>query len=170
MTSVTRGSRPSLKLTATELKRCWIDRLPPPIGQCIESFQVVASRQYFLSGQLVIGFEDAERPGVRHHGLLRFKLTASRSLFGTSRRYVIRHFVSAITPKAVRGRYAAPFLEVVLAWLRDRGFDEVRFQVHSRRRSAAFQRVLRELGYECRVRNRLIFQIIVVALRRDGRW
>ncbi|MEO1530828.1 MAG: hypothetical protein AAFU72_01515, partial [Pseudomonadota bacterium] len=122
------------------------------------------SRRYALSGELILRYPDARRPGKTRHGRLRFRLIASRSFFRRPTRYVVRHFVSAMSPRALTGQYAPAFLKVVLGWLGERGFDEARFPIHSRRRCAAFEARLRALGFECEVVNRWLFKVIVVRL------
>lgn len=167
LVSASRASRPSLRLKAKELKSGWVDRLPEDLARSIEHYSIAESRPYSLNGHLIINYEPEKRPGKRRRGRLDFKLVASRSFFRTPRRYAVRHFVSSFAPRALRGRYAGPFLKVVLTWLQDRGFDEVRFPMHSRKRCTAFQGAIRGLGFQCHVVSRVFFQVIVVDLKAD---
>ena len=167
MGNLAKNRSPHLRLSNDELDRYWIKPMPNDLGQAVSAVKITASNRYFLSGAVFIRYPDEKRPGKWCRGRLEFKLVAARRYFSASRRYVIKHFVSAITPKPIRRRYAAPFLKVVLHWLQHRGFDEVRFPIHSRRRHAAFQHVIEQLGFEHHLLNRLIFQIIVIDLKAD---
>ncbi len=162
-----RKRSPNLRVSKEELNRCWVAPAPDDFAQAVTSIKIRASSRYFLSGAVFVRYPDEKRPGKWRRGRLAFKLVAARRNFGVSKRFVVRHFVSAISPKSIRGLYAKPFLKAVLDWLRSRGFEEVRFPVHSRRRCAAFQTVIGQLGFEYHLLNRLIFQTIVIELKPD---
>lgn len=159
---------PHIRLSNDALHRCWIEAFPDALRQAVSRVMITSSSRYYLSGVIFIRYPDKDRPGKWHAGRLAFKLVAARSLFSTSRRYVIKHFVSSITPTPIRQTFAAPFLRVVLDWLQHRGFAEVRFPIHSRRRRMAFERVLAKLGFNYQLRDRLIFQVVVVDLKADA--
>ncbi|MEL6577405.1 MAG: hypothetical protein AAFQ81_16105, partial [Pseudomonadota bacterium] len=72
---------PTLQLTRADLLAHWVSRLPPEIGQTVIHCHVADSRRYALSGELILRYPDARRPGKTRHGRLRFKLIASRSFF-----------------------------------------------------------------------------------------
>ncbi|MEM1275113.1 MAG: hypothetical protein AAGH74_01175 [Pseudomonadota bacterium] len=161
--------RPDLRASEQDLRSGWVAPWPEALQQTVSSIKISTSSRFFLTGALFLSYPDKDRAGRVRHGKLAFKLVAGRSFFGLRKRYVIHHFVSAMTPKTLRRHYSGPFLRTVLAWLRTRGFHEVRFPIHSRRRRAAFQDVITGLGFEYRLLNRLLFQVVVVDLKpSDG--
>ena len=158
------SSAPRLRVSEATLRRVWIDQLPEQLKQGVTSIKITASSRYYLSGMLLIRLPDPDRPGKSLRGRLAFKLVGGRNFLDASRRYAVKHFVSSISSDAIRKLYAGPFLQVVLTWLRQQGFDEVCFPVHSARRRAGFQRAIEELGFSYQLRNRIIFKIIAVDL------
>ena len=118
-----RKRSPNLRVSKEELNRCWVAPAPDDFAQAVTSIKIRASSRYFLSGAVFVRYPDERRPGKWRRGRLAFKLVAARRNFGVSKRYVVRHFVSAISPKSIRGLYAKPFLKAVLDWLRSRGFE-----------------------------------------------
>ncbi|MEM9043891.1 MAG: hypothetical protein AAGC81_04290 [Pseudomonadota bacterium] len=156
---------PHLRLSETEVDAAWISEFPSELAQSVTSVRISTSSRYFLSGAIFLRVPDETREGKFTHGKLAFKLVAARSFFSRSRRYSVEHFVSSIMPRSIRRHYAGPFLKAVLLWLRSRGFEEVRFPIHSRRRRSAFEKVIRDFGFAYHLRNRIFFKIVVVDLR-----